>query len=76
MTNVVLYTQPSCNPCKQVKRQLTLKGIEFTERDVTQDPEALKDFKALGFTGTPVIQTDDDAWMGFDNDKIEALANA
>lgn len=76
MTNVVLYTQPTCSPCKQVKRQLTTRGIEFTERDITADPDALRDLRALGFNGTPVIQTDTDAWIGFDNAKIEALANA
>jgi hypothetical protein len=36
----------------------------------------LKDLRALGFNGTPVIQTEDDAWVGFNHEKIEALANA
>ena len=76
MPNVVLFTQPTCAPCKQVKRQLITRGIEFTERDITQDPEALKDLRNLNFNGTPVIQTDDDAWIGFNAAKMEALANA
>jgi hypothetical protein len=49
------------------------KGVEFVERDVTQDPEALAEIYALGFKGVPVIKTDSDAWIGINLEKMKDL---
>ena len=52
---------------------LSQKGIEFTERDVAQDAEALAELEALGVMTTPVTVIDDQVVVGFDRPKLERL---
>ena len=73
MPTVTVFTQPNCAPCRRVKDWFSLKGVEFVERDVTRDPEALAEMRSLGFQGTPVIQTDSDAWIGINLEKMKEL---
>lgn len=73
MSQVTVFTQPNCAPCKRVKDWFSNKGVDFVERDVTQDAGAMADFRALGFQGTPVIQTDTDAWIGINLEKMKDL---
>ena len=51
---VLAYTQPGRMFWGKVKEFLSQKGIEFVERDVTQDAEALVELEALGVMATPV----------------------
>jgi len=57
--------------CNQAKEYLSQKGIEFQERDIAQDPDALADLKKLGYMTTPVIVIDGSVIVGFDADKID-----
>ena len=57
--------------CNQAKEYLSQKSIEFQERDIAQDPDALADLKKLGYMTTPVIVIDGSVIVGFDADKIE-----
>ncbi len=59
--------------CDQAKEYLSLKGIEFQERDIAQDPSALADLKKLGYMTTPVIVIDGSVIVGFDADKIDQV---
>ena len=43
MKTVEIYTSPLCGFCFSAKRLLTQKGVSFTEIDVLQDPERLKE---------------------------------
>jgi len=56
-----------------VREFLSQKGIEFTERDVAQDAEALAELEALGVMTTPVTVIDDQVVVGFDRPKLERL---
>lgn len=73
MPEVTVFTQPNCSPCRRVKDWFSSKGIEFVERDVTRDTEALAEMRALGFQGTPVVQTSSDAWIGINLEKMKDL---
>lgn len=73
MPDVVVFTQPNCAPCRRVKDWFTHKGVEFVEKDVTRDPDAMSEFAALGFQGTPVVKTPTDAWIGINLEKMKAL---
>lgn len=42
---VEIYTTPTCPDCRQLKAWLTLKGVPFTERDLT-DPAVAEEAKA------------------------------
>ncbi|MGE0405599.1 MAG: glutaredoxin family protein, partial [Candidatus Korobacteraceae bacterium] len=39
----IIFTQPDCPPCRWVKSFLTDKGVEFEERDISLDPQAVED---------------------------------
>ncbi len=44
MTNApfVLYSTPWCGYCHRLKSQLQREGIDFTEVDIEQDPDAAR----------------------------------
>lgn len=53
---VTIYTQPGCQPCKAVERQLQVQDIEYQKKDITTDQEAYDTLKHSGFVGTPVLE--------------------
>jgi glutaredoxin len=57
--------------CDQAKEYLSQKGVQFEEKDIAQDPDALADLKRLGYMTTPVIVIDGSVIVGFDTDKID-----
>jgi glutaredoxin len=56
-----------------VKEFLSQKGVEFTERDVAQDEDALADLETLGIMTTPVTVIDGEIVVGFDRPRLERL---
>lgn len=73
---VTVYTKPACVQCNATYRALDKKGIAYKTVDMSQDPEALEQVRALGFMQAPVVMTENDSWSGFRPDKIEELAQA
>lgn len=73
MPDVTIYTQPNCAPCRRVKDWFNDKGVEYVERDVTRDPDALVELANLGFQGTPVVKTPTDSWIGINLKKMKEL---
>lgn len=71
---VTVYTKPACVQCTATYRGLDSKGIEYEVIDLSQDPDALEQVKALGYLQAPVVVTDEDHWSGFQPDKIDELA--
>jgi len=59
--------------CGRVKEFLSQKGVPFTERDVSQDVEALAELETLGVLTTPVTVIDGEQVIGFDRAKLEQL---
>jgi glutaredoxin 3 len=45
----------------------------FTDKNVREDPTALKELLALGYQSTPVTLIDGEAVVGFDQEKITVL---
>jgi len=43
------------------------------EKNVREDKDALKDLMDRGFQSTPVVLIDDEAVLGFDQARIDAL---
>ena len=62
--------------CDTAKGYLSQKGIEFQEKDVAQDPNALTELKKLGYMTTPVIVIDSSVIVGFDPEKIDRALQA
>lgn len=70
---VKVYTRANCQRCRLTKMALNRKNILFKEFDIDDNPEKLKFFKTLGFTSSPVVETDTDTWCGFQPDKINNI---
>jgi glutaredoxin len=70
---IVLYTMTGCHFCAGVKEYLEQRGLEFTERNVGDDEQAMAEFRELGFRGTPVTLIDGEAVVGFDAAKLDEL---
>jgi glutaredoxin-like protein NrdH len=47
--------------------------IEYQTVDISQDPAALEMLLEKGFQSAPVVITQDDAWAGFQPDKINEI---
>lgn len=61
--------------CAKVKEFLSQRGIEFTERDVSEDADAMNELKKIGIMSTPVTQVDGKTVVGFDQQKLEELVS-
>jgi glutaredoxin-like protein NrdH len=75
--SVTLYSQPNCGPCAATKRALERYEIPFTVRDVREDEEALRRVAELGYSRTPVVETEDgEHWFGVNIERLKSLAQA
>ena len=70
---VKVFSKPGCNGCTATKRELTKKGVDFTELDITKDDGALDELLSLGYQGVPVVVTPEEHWHGFKPEKIRSL---
>ncbi len=59
--------------CGKVKEFLSQKGIEFIDRDITEDEQALAELGELGYLTTPVTVIDGEVVVGFDRKRLEEL---
>ena len=74
MSDIQIYSTPTCVYCKHAKEYFTEKGIAYTEHNVAADMEARKEMvEKSGQLGVPVIIIDGEVTVGFDKDKIEEL---
>jgi glutaredoxin-like protein NrdH len=67
---VIVYHQDGCRPCHSAMEFLTKKGIPFTAKNVSNDPEAQEELLALGSRSTPTIKIGDEILIGFSPSKI------
>ena len=75
MTEVKVYSTPTCPWCKRAKEYLTQKGVEFKDIDVSEDHEAAHEMvEKSGQMGVPVLDIKGRIIVGFDINAInEAL---
>lgn len=73
MSNVKVYSTPTCPYCIRAKSYLKEKGIAFENFDVSSDENSLQEMiKLSGQMGVPVISIDGDIIVGFDKPKIDS----
>lgn len=53
MTKITVFTQTGCHPCTLLKDWLNEQKIEFVEKNIKENPEALKEFDELQLKFTP-----------------------
>ncbi|MEK3800087.1 glutaredoxin domain-containing protein [Peribacillus sp. FSL H8-0477] len=72
MTDVVLYTQPDCPPCKIVKLFFKENNITYTEKDIRADSAAMNELtNKYGSYSTPTVIIKDEVIIGFEIDKMK-----
>ena len=72
---VTVYTKPACVQCDATKRTLDKLGIAYNTIDITLDAEAFEKIIDMGFKAAPVVITDNDAWAGFNPEKLAGLVD-
>ena len=76
MSEVKVYTTPTCSWCQAVKDYLKSHQVEFKEVDVSTDIEQARQLvEKTGQYGVPVIDIDGEYIVGFDRDEINARLN-
>jgi glutaredoxin-like YruB-family protein len=72
MSNIKIYSSPTCPHCQQAKKFLEENNITFEDYDVTRDQDKAEEMKEKsGAMSVPVIDIDGDIIVGFDKDKIK-----
>lgn len=59
MSSHVLYCRTDCPACRSVAAQLARSGMPVEVRDITRDPDALREITRLGFRSLPVLLAGD-----------------
>jgi glutaredoxin-like YruB-family protein len=71
---IIVFTQPDCPPCRSVKVYLADKGLDFEERDVTADQEAVRDLlETYQSRSTPTIVIGENVMIGFDPEELDQI---
>lgn len=73
--NITIYSTPTCHFCHLAKDFLTENNIPFTDYNVQTDLEKRQEMAAKsGGMAVPVIDVDGEVMVGFDKDRLAALA--
>jgi glutaredoxin-like YruB-family protein len=71
---VTIYSTPTCVYCHTLKEFLKSKNIEFTEIDLSKNPEAAQTMmQKSGQMGVPQTLIEDEIVVGFDEERISSL---
>jgi glutaredoxin-like YruB-family protein len=69
--SVVVYSTPTCGPCKAAKAFLTSKGVAFQEVNVAEDLEGREALiRQTGQLAVPVIVVGDEVVLGFNRPRL------
>lgn len=69
---IKVYSSPTCPWCIKAKDYLKLKGVEYTDVNVTVDKDgAMEMIKLSGQQGVPVLNFDGKIIIGFDKNSID-----
>lgn len=68
MADITIYTSPTCGYCHQAKQLLSAEGIEYTEVDVIENPEARDAIvEKTGHMTLPIIMNGEVLIGGYDD---------
>lgn len=73
MKKVEIYTSNSCGYCSMAKDYFKEKNIEYSEYNVSENPQYRKDLMKKGYMSVPVIIIGGEEVIGFDKGRIESL---
>ena len=74
MSQVTIYSTPTCHFCHAAKEFFAENNIAYTEYDVASNMDKRSEMIDMtGQMGVPVIRIDDDVVVGFDEGKVREL---
>ena len=74
MSDVIVYTTPTCAYCHAVKNYLKSKKIDFVAKDITMDKEAYQEtLDKSGQLSVPVIDIAGKVVVGFNRPVIDIV---
>jgi glutaredoxin len=73
MKKIDIYTSDTCGYCHAAMDYLNENNIEFTEHNISSNPESRKELMKKGYRSVPLIIIDDEEILGFDKDKVSSL---
>lgn len=74
MSDIIVYTQNECPPCKIVKMFLTEYGFSFSEKNIHEDEKSRQELTDLyGSYSTPTIVVGTEVITGFDLEKLKLV---
>ena len=76
MPEITVYSSNMCSTCEMVKQFLVLRGVDFTEKNISIDLEGRSELIELGFDVTPVTVIGQQVLEGFDTGEIDAALSA
>lgn len=76
MSKVIVYTKENCPQCMMTKQYMDTLHIEYEAINTTENEEARKHVKELGFQTLPVVEAEGfKTWFGFRPENIDLLTN-
>lgn len=73
---VTLYSTPTCPWCDRAREYLKSRNVPFRDVDVSKDMAAAREMiQASGQQGVPVIATDQEVIVGFDQLRLARIAD-
>lgn len=76
MSNVTIYTTPTCVYCKMTKAFFKENNVVYEEKDVSIDAAARDEMIAKSNQmAVPVIDIDGELTIGFDKKRLSTLLN-
>ncbi len=71
MKKIILFTTTACPHCATARHYLESSGLNFTEKNVREDMEALSELIDKRILGVPTFFIDGDIIVGFNKRKLE-----
>lgn len=75
-SEVIVFTQPGCPTCNQLKKYLENRHVAFTERDVSADESAYQELHDRGYAATPLTVIGEVEILGLNRAKFDAVLGA
>lgn len=68
---VTIYTTPTCQYCDAAKKYLNRHGVEYDEKDVSEDEQAREEMVDKSHQlGVPVIIVENHVFVGFNKKEV------
>lgn len=71
MKKITIYTSENCQFCHMAKDWFKENNLEYDEKNISNDKEAMLELRKQGYAGVPVIFVDDEVILGFNQEKLE-----